>query len=133
MTDLITFFVDPQNTTQIHYEIMRAYFLSEQTIEDIAEQFDLNPSYVTKLVSIYKNKIQKGENPFFPAKRTGPKKPRTDRNIIDIIISLRVSGNSIDDIQSVLSAQNISLSLKGIYNILHNEGLTHRIPRRSRS
>ncbi len=132
MNKIIKFFSNPANTKQIYYELIRFIVLNKETFEVASEKFNLKVSYVKKIFYSYVNQIKNNINPFFPPPKTGPKKPRTDIDIISQIIELRKKGNSITDIQGILNSQNINISLVCINDLLIGEGFD-RLQRRRRA
>lgn len=131
MNKLIKFFECPENTAQLHYEMMKRVIVYKDSLDKIGKDFGCKSSYIKKLYSVYTDEIERGENPFFIKKKTGPQKPRTDETIIEEICILRRSGCAITDIQAMLDSKNIKLSLVGINGILKREGF-ERLKRRSR-
>ncbi len=131
MNKILQFFSKPVNTIQVYYELMRDIIINKQSFENAAKKVKLKPSYAKKIYYQYSNLIKKNINPFFPTNNTGPKKPRTDENIINQIIELRKKGNSITDIQSILNSKNIKISLFCINELLRREGFD-RLSRRTR-
>ena len=58
------FFAEPRHTRQRHYEILRAHFLENRSLHQIAEQFGLNYYTVRTLVRAFRRAEQ--PPPFLP-------------------------------------------------------------------
>jgi DNA-binding transcriptional MerR regulator len=72
------------------------------------------------------------DDPFFIKKSAGRKIKAETNKAKEIIIALRKKYFSVQDIKTVLDAQQIKVSEKQIHNILKQEGFA-RLPRRSKS
>lgn len=131
MNKILKYFSKPSNPTQVHYELVRSIIFNKENFEVVAKKFNMKLSYIKKLLYNYVKQINNNINPFFPTRKTGPKKPRTKENIINQIIELRKKGNSITDIRSILNSQNINISLVCINELLKREGYD-RLSRRTR-
>jgi hypothetical protein len=119
-TPLADLFRQPAITAHLHYEICKAYFLDEDTAEQIASRFSLHPDSVRAIVNDF------AKNPdltrFFIVKKPGPlAAPKRDACRQDVL-ELRRQGQSIGEIQEHLEGQH-SISESSIYRILHSEGL----------
>jgi transposase len=124
------YFMTPQSPEQKHYDALRAYYLDEMPAKEVATQFGYTSAYFKKLRSDFRQKLKEEQNPFFLPKKTGPKGRNTSQTTIDLIVRLRKNNYSIQDIRVALSAQNISVGLNTIDQILKEEGFSP-LPRRT--
>ena len=59
------FFLQPAQTLQRRYEVLRAFFVQGQTQADIAGQFGLTPATVQSLVRDFRAQLRAGQlSPF---------------------------------------------------------------------
>lgn len=121
----------PQSPEQKKYDALRAYYLNDMHAHEVAAQFGYTPAYFKKIRSEFRQALQKGQNPFFPIQKPGPKTRNTSQTTIKLIVALRKKNYSIQDIRMALSAQNISIGLNTIDHILKDEGFPP-LPRRTR-
>ncbi len=132
-TSLADLFRQPAVTAQLHYEICKAYFLQEDTAEQIALRFSLHPDSVRAIVSDF----AKDPDPtrFFLVKKPGPlAAPKSDACRQDVLEARR-DGQSLAEIKEHMGDQH-SISESSIYRILRGEGLAGdgvRISRRQTS
>ena len=124
------FFNNPATTAQRHYEALRAFYVEEESAQEVADRFRLSTTYFKKLRFEFTQTLQQSLNPFFQTKKTGPQKRRTELNIIDRVVALRKKNHAITDIKANLHADNIDLSLDTIDNILKEEGFSP-LPKRT--
>jgi hypothetical protein len=73
------FFAQPQQTLQRRYEVLRAHFLEDQSLEDIAKQFDLKFYTVRALVRDFRARCHAGQVPPFLSSRAADVPPATAR------------------------------------------------------
>jgi hypothetical protein len=125
------YFTNPTNPMQRQYEALKACFCDASAEQEIAERFGFSPSYLRKLRGQFTKELERGRNPFFEQKKTGPKQRRTDQSAVDIIIALRKQNYAITDIRATLHAKNYTLSLDTINTILKKEGFAS-LPKRTR-
>jgi hypothetical protein len=125
------YFMAPQSPEQKKYDALRAYYLDDMHAHEVAAQFGYTPAYFKKLRSEFRQTLKKGQNPFFPPQKPGPKARNTSQTTIKLIVALRKNNYSIQDIRMALSAQNISIGLNTIDQILKDEGFPP-LPRRTR-
>ncbi len=59
------FFLQPAQTLQRRYEVLRAFFVQRQTQADIAGQFGLMPATVQSLVRAFRAQLRAGQLPPF--------------------------------------------------------------------
>ena len=60
------FFAEPDHPQQRHYEIVRAYFLENRSLQQIAEQFGLNYYTVRSVIRDFRRADQ--PPPFLPSR-----------------------------------------------------------------
>jgi len=61
-----TFFLEPNQSRQRHYEILRAFFVERQPMPEIARRFGLRHGSVRNLVSDFRAQCRSGDiSPFF--------------------------------------------------------------------
>ena len=62
------FFLEPTQTLQRRYEVLRAFFVERRPQADIAAQFDLMPATVQSLVRDFRERLRDGHlSPFLPS------------------------------------------------------------------
>jgi len=125
------FFLKPASPSQRRYEALRLFYAEGISSQEAARKMDFSPAYFKKLRVEFARALKDGSNPFFPEKKTGPKKRFTDVAVIEKIIALRKQNHSIGDIKAVLAAGGVSLSLDAIDKILKAEGFAP-LPKRTR-
>jgi hypothetical protein len=124
------YFMTPKSPEQKKYDALRAYYLDEMSAHEVAANFGYTPAYFKKLRSEFRQKLKQDQNPFFPSKKPGPKERNTSQTTINLIVALRKKNYSIQDIRMALSAQNLSIGLNTIDQILKDEGFSP-LPRRT--
>lgn len=66
------FFLQPAQTLQRRYEVLRAFFVQRQTQADIARQFGLTPATVQSLVRDFRAQLRAGRlAPFLSSPSSG--------------------------------------------------------------
>jgi hypothetical protein len=125
------YFMTPQSPEQKKYDALRAYYLDEMPAREVALKFGYSATYFKKIRSDFRQALKQDQNPFFLHKKPGPKQRNTSQTTIDLIVALRKKNYSIQDIRLALSAQNISVGLNTIDQILKDEGFSP-LPRRTR-
>ena len=119
-TALADLFRQPAVTAQLHYEICKAYFRDEDTAEQIASRFSLQPDSVRSIVNNFARDPDLAR--FFLVKKPGPvAAPQRDACRQDIL-ELRRQGLSLTEIKEQLADRH-SISESSIYRILRGEGL----------
>src|SRR4051794_15906672 len=110
----------PTLTAQLHYEICKAYFLDEDTAEQIASRFSLQPDSVRSIVNDFAGDPDLAR--FFLVKKPGPaaapKRDARRRAVLD----LRRQGLGLAQIKESLGGEH-PISESSIYRILLREGL----------
>jgi hypothetical protein len=83
------YFMTPLSADQRKYDALRAYYLDEMPAEEVAAKFGLTPAYFKKICFEFRQQLKKDANPFFPAKKPGPKERNTAQTTVDQIVALR--------------------------------------------
>lgn len=124
------YFECPKNSLHRSFEALKFFFSNEITVKQVAEKFNFSISHFKRLRQNFLNKLESGVDPFFQEIKPGPKKRQTEDSTIERVSSLRKQNYSIADIRACLQADNISLSLETIDNILKAEGFAP-LPKRT--
>lgn len=120
------FFLQPNQPRQRQYEALRAYFIDQLSVQEVAARFGYSPGAFHVLCHQFRNDPQRQ---FFIQTRPGPKySPKRD-TARDRVIALRKKNYSVEDIQVALHAEGVDLSTVSIWTILQEEGFS-RLPRR---
>jgi hypothetical protein len=118
---LAALFQQPASTAQRHYEICRAYFLEQQSAEEVAERFHACVESVRSLVrdfAQHPNLDQLfGRVP--PRERPSPKRDA----IRDRACELRRQGQTLAAIRGQLQAEGHTVSEACLFRLLHDAGL----------
>jgi hypothetical protein len=117
---LADLFRQPALTVQRHYEVCKAYFLDEDTAEQIAARFALHPDSVRAIVNDFARDPDLGR--FFVIRKPGPSAPRTPEACREEVIRLRRQGLSLSQIATRLLDRH-GISESSIFRILRQEGL----------
>jgi hypothetical protein len=125
------YFEQPKSVQQRQYEALRASYAEKDDLAKIAKKFGFSPAYLKKLRTNFRNEIQNNGDPFFITKKRGPKQRRANQEVIEKIIALRKQNYSIIDIKVNLGADNKTLSVDTIDNILKSAGFAP-LPKRTR-
>src|SRR4051812_7371707 len=113
-------FRQPTLTAHLHYEICKAYFLGEDTAEQIASRFSLQPDSVRSVVNDFASDPDLAR--FFLVKKRGPAAAPKRDTCRQAVIDLRRQGLTLAQIEERLGDER-PISESSIYRILHQEGL----------
>lgn len=113
-------FRQPAFTAQLHYEICKAYFLDQDTAQQIAARFSLQPDSVRSIVNDFAKDPDLAR--FFLAKKPGPAAAPKRDACRQAVLDLRRQGLSLAQIEERLGDEH-PLSASSIYRILLQEGL----------
>jgi transposase len=91
------FFLNPENSHQRQYEALKAFFCDGLSIPEITQRFGFSKHYFNKLKYQFNKDLAQKINPYFEDKKPGPKQPRTDPSIIEIVVMLRKQNYAITD------------------------------------
>jgi hypothetical protein len=118
------FFLQPELPRHRHYEVLRARFIEELTIKQIAHRFALSPLSVQSLIRDFKRDYDRTEPmAFFVELSPGPKRDRKKPQVREHVIRLRACGYADTDIHKALAAAGVKVSVSLIDQILREEGL----------
>lgn len=127
------FFLNPKNPVHKLYEALRLFYVDRLSSKVIAQRFGWSEKYFNKVRSTFHQALLQ-ENPpeFFIEKKPGCKELEIEASIHEKITELRKTNHSIQDIQAILNAQEISISIRQIHKILKAAGFA-RLPKRTSS
>jgi len=127
------YFLDTATIAQKQYEALRAFFVDELPVKEIAIKFGYTYRAVTSLVANFKKarKEKPEEELFFQVKKPGRKKMKQKNFITRSVAALRKNYLSVPDIKVILDGKGIKVSEKEIYLIVKQEGFA-RLPRRTK-
>jgi len=120
------FFLEPEQSKHRQYEALRAYFVENLPAKQVADRFGYSTGALHVLCHQFRNDP---ERRFFVETKRGPKYGHKRAQSRDRVVELRKKNYSIQDIQSALRHEGISLSQASIWNILKDEGFS-KLPRR---
>src|SRR6516225_2136757 len=109
-------FRQPTLTAQLHYEICKAYFRDEDTAEQIALRFSLQPDSVRSIVNDFAKSPDLAR--FFLVKKPGPVAAPKRAARHQAVIDLRRQGLGLAQIKEHLGDEH-PISESSIYRILH--------------
>jgi hypothetical protein len=124
------FFLNFENSRQRQYEALRSFYCDDLPLIEITKRFGFSKHYFNKLKHQFNKDLAQRINPYFEDKKPGPKQPRTEQSIIEIVVMLRKKNYAITDIRAALDAKGNSLSLDTINTILKKEGFAS-LPKRT--
>ena len=131
--DAINFFLLPSSITQKQYEALRMYHVEKKTAKEVAEKFGYKHRGFTTIVTEFNKKLKNNdvEDLFFKPIEKGRK--TTERVIVakDIVIDLRKSYHSVEEIKAIIDSKGFNISERTIYDIVKREGFS-RLPRRTK-
>lgn len=129
--DISDFFLNPNTIAQKQYEALRLFFVENVPGKMVAKKFGYTYRGFTTIVSEFRKDLNNGlaAELFFADKKKGRKRPSHIEQANDIIVSLRKTYHSIDEIKTVLDSKGYKISTKTIYNILKEEGFPRLIRR----
>jgi transposase-like protein len=120
------FFTHPQQPVHRLYEALRCYFVEERPMPDVARRF----GYAPGTLYVQASHLRQGKlDPFFRTGKTGPASQPKKDIARERIFELRKRNCSVYDIHRILAAEGRALSVRGIWEILHQAGFA-RLPRR---
>ena len=121
------FFLEPATPRQRQYEALRAYFVEQLPVKEVATRFGYTPGAFYGLCHQFRHTPNRA---FFLSTKPGPKySPKRD-GARERVLSLRKQNYSVQDIHDMLTAAGLQLSTVSIWTILKEEGFA-RLPRRS--
>jgi len=118
------FFMQPALPRHRTYEILRARFVEELPVKEIARRFASTPQTVQTFIRDFRRACDRGEAPeFFVQKRRGPKTDRKKSQVREHILRLRARGYADTDIHQALAKAGMPVSVSLIDQVLREEGL----------
>jgi transposase len=129
-----SFFRNPSCPAHKQYEALRAYFYEGLSTTEVAKRFGYSVASLYCYASAFMKQLESGkkvESQFFAPLSVGRPRKQAGNEKDQLIIALRKKYLSIEDIKSILDAQQANLSETYIYNLLKREGFA-RLPRRTR-
>lgn len=120
------FFLQPTNPTHRQYEALRAYFVEEVSVKEVARRFGYTEGSFRVLAHQFR---RSPEREFFVHPAKGPKKAPKKDLVRMRVVELRKHNCSIYDIADVLNRDGERLSPVSISKMLKEEGFA-RLPRR---
>jgi hypothetical protein len=132
--DISDFFLKPNSVAQKQYEALRCFFVDNVPAKDVAKMFAYTYRGFTTIVSEFRKDWKNGlaSELFFSDKKKGRKRPSHIQQANDIIIGLRKTNHSVEEIKTVLDSKGYKICSKTIYNILKEEGFP-RLLRRTKA
>ena len=129
------YFTCPQEPLHRQYLALRSFFCENKTAQQVEEEFGYAASTVYALARDFKLRLKESvdleEDPFFKQSKMGRKKLERDRDLVEIVVSLRKKQLSIPDIKVLLDSKGYNTSECQIYTICDENGFT-RLPKRTR-
>ena len=120
------FFLEPQNARHRIYEALRAYFVEERSVADVARAF----GYSVGSFHVLCHHFRREPNPiFFATPRHGPQSQPKKSAARELIIALRKKNYSVYEISEALKEQKCPLSPTAVGEVLKKEGFAP-LPRR---
>jgi len=125
---VVDYFTCPQEPLHRQYLALRTYFCDKKTAQQIEEEFGYAASTVYALARDFKLRLKESveleEDPFFKQNKMGRKKLERDRDLVEIVVSLRKKQLSIPDIKVLLDSKGYNASECQIYTICDENGFT---------
>jgi len=119
------FFLDPQCPRHARYEMLRARFVDNRRINEIAEEFTTTFSTVQARIRDFKTEVDKGKvTPFFCRYKPGPKTERKKPEVAGHVVRLRALRYANSDIHQALKRAGFKVSQTLINEVLRDEGLS---------
>jgi hypothetical protein len=127
------YFLKPNSIAQKQYEALRLYFVEKVPAADVAKRFGYTYRGFTTIISNFRKKLKSKQacELFFFEQKKGRKRPDNIQSANNIIISMRQTNHSVDEIKTVLDSKGYKICEKTIYNILKAEGFP-RLARRNK-
>src|SRR5713101_4846218 len=126
LTDPKRFFLEPSNSAQRQYEVLRAFFIEEIPSAEAAKRFGYTPGSFRVLVHDFRHDP---DPQFFISPQRGPDSAPKSAPLRERIITLRKQNFSLYDIRDLLREEGHALGTSTIAAILKEEGFS-KLPRR---
>ena len=129
----IDFFLLPSSIAQKQYEALRMYYIEGKTAKEVAEKFGYKHRGFTTIVTEFNKKLKNNdvEDLFFKLIQKGRKTTEKVIGAKDIVIDLRKSYHSVEEIKAIIDGKGFNISERTIYDIVKREGFS-RLPRRTK-
>ncbi|MBI9039159.1 MAG: hypothetical protein JEY97_13580 [Bacteroidales bacterium] len=129
----INFFLFPGSIAQKQYEALRMYYVEKKTTKEVAKKFGYKHRGFTTIVTDFNKKLKNSniEGLFFKPTQKGRKTTEKVLEAKNIVIDLRKTYHSVEEIKAILDGKGFNISEKTIYNIIKREGFS-RLPRRTK-
>ncbi len=127
------YFHSSQNIAHKRYEALRAYFVDGVNAHTVAKRFGYTHRGFTTLITDFNKKLESGtaDTMFFVETVRGRKKSAEIASFHDIIIQMRQTNHSVDEIKTLLDSKCFKVSEKTIFNIIRKAGFP-RLERRTK-
>ncbi len=127
------YFLNPSSIAQKQYEALRMHYVEEKTAKEVADFFGYKHRGFTTIITEFNKKLKNSnvEDIFFKPTIKGRKPTSEVSQAKEIIISLRKSYHSVEEIKVILDGKGYSIAERTIYNIINQEGFS-RLPRRTK-
>ena len=131
--DAKQYFLKPSSIAQKQYEALRMYYVEEKTTKEVAEIFGYKHRGFTTIITEFNKKLKNDniEDVFFKSTQKGRKPTAHVSQAKEVIINLRKSYHSIEEIKVILDGKGYNIAERTIYNIISQEGFS-RLPRRTK-
>ena len=126
ISDIRRFFLEPDQPKQRQYEALRAYFIENKPVAQVARAFGYTPGSFHLLCHHFRRDPQPL---FFLSPRHGPQSQPKKSAARDLIVQLRKRNYSVYDISRALKEQQRPLSPTAVREVLKSEGFAP-LPRR---
>ncbi len=109
------------------------YYVEGKTAKEVAGKFGYKHRGFTSIVTEFNKKLKNKdvEDLFFKSIQKGRKTTEKVIGAKDIVIDLRKSYHSVEEIKAILDGKGFNISERTIYDIIKREGFS-RLPRRTR-
>src|SRR6266571_7612809 len=126
LTDPKRFFLEPSNSAQRQYEVLRAFFIEEIPSAEAAKRFGYTPGRFRVLGHDFRHDP---DPQCFISPQRGPDSAPKSAPLRERIITLRTQHVSLDDIRDLLREEGHALGTSTMAAILQDEGFS-KLPRR---
>lgn len=112
MTSESEFFLKPQKAIHAHYEALRAFYVNQDTAEQVAEKFGYRVSTVYALTRDFKNLLRSRKEPtyhFFQRPQSGRNRKSESSELEKLIVDLRKQYLSVSEIKGILDSLNTAI------------------------
>jgi len=127
------FFLTSKNIAHKQYEALRAYFVEKVSARTVAQRYGYTYRAFTTLITKFNKDLESGtaDSLFFAERIHGRKKSKEIISSHEIIIQMRQTNHSVDEIKTLLDSKGYKISEKTIFNIIRQAGFP-RLERRTK-